>query len=184
MKNAQNTVREWMEQFGQDCPEKAEIPSLEIRKLRARLMLEECLETISALGLRVDFDHCAYGAVIGSAKFNKWGTPNLAQIQDGCSDLHVVTLGTEVACGLQASPAFNEVMRSNFSKMWTEKEVTEKFCREGCLPTGLPLKFRDLTAVKVKRSCENDRCWVVKDSSGKALKSPSYSPANLKPLTE
>jgi len=48
-----NRIKEFMKLAGQDTPKKPIEPSSEIRKLRAKLILEEALETISALGFEV-----------------------------------------------------------------------------------------------------------------------------------
>ena len=62
MTENQKQVRDWMSAFGQETPDKPGIPSLEVRKLRAKLILEEALETIvnglgvEALSGNVDSD--------------------------------------------------------------------------------------------------------------------------------
>lgn len=180
MKNAQQKVAEWMRQFGQETPEKPTIPSLEMRKLRAKLMLEECLETIvdglGIEGLEIGDRDWNFGCILADLA-NKKSTiyegefaPNLEKIADGCADSHVVTLGTEVACGLRSEENFNEVMRSNDTKLWTSEETSQ-------IPAGC-------TARAVKSGKTTDRCLLVKDASGKVIKSPSYSPANIQTASQ
>ncbi len=125
MTNQQRQVRDWMIRGGQECPDKPTVPSLEVRKLRAKLILEEALETIAALGFSVVVDepvkiypHCGSDSV------------TLVDIADGCEDLKVVTEGTLIACGLlhntiltETDPLFNEVMRSNNSKIPADGKV-------------------------------------------------------------
>jgi predicted HAD superfamily Cof-like phosphohydrolase len=206
LQNAYQAVKNWMAKFEQATPEKPTIPPVEVRMLSAKLMLEECLETI-VYGLALDAtlnepDDVCYKYledVLNALKEGKFKffedarrTPNLVAIQDGCSDLHVVTLGTEVTCGLNAEPAFNEVMRSNDSKMWTDKEVADRFLGGNLGAVASPIGFRitvdfgEFSAVRVAPSGHflSDRCWLVKDKSGKVIKSPSYSPANLKPIID
>ncbi len=199
MTTEQMQVRNWMQNFGQDCPPKPTIPSLEVRKLRAKLCVEELMELIKALGFTLCLKtEC--GGFVYDIKTEDWifvedQTPNLVEIADGAEDLKVVTEGTLVACGLvveppnrkesgimvpylniNKDPLFNEVMRSNESKMWTNEEVMQDF------GTCNPLK-PSLTHGKLI-TCVSDNKWVVKDADGKCLKSPSYSPANLQPIIE
>jgi predicted HAD superfamily Cof-like phosphohydrolase len=165
MNKEQQQVKDWMTKFSQETPDKPCIPSLEIRKLRAKLILEEALETIEALGFTLEvkdgftvqdyFDACL------DIK------PDLIQIADGLADLHYVAYcGTAVACGIDMEPVFAEVHRSNMSKLWTE---LEKFKNED----------RILVGQRVAWTKDQPRCWLVKNSDGKVIKSPSYSPANI-----
>ena len=85
-------------------------PSPEERILRARLIYEEALETIEALG--VDF-------VLG--KFIDAGSENYnpEKVLDGACDLAVVTNGTLISCGLQAifPYALERVDQNNLTKV-------------------------------------------------------------------
>lgn len=215
MTNEQQQVKDWMQAFGQETPEKPTIPSLEVRRLRAKLILEEALETINALGLvvyqtnrsgltrfplfldMIDFEHDEVN-------------PNLQEILDGCEDLKVVTEGTLVACGLVVEPEqklameiegdqygtyqvpkfkmvyedphFNEVMRSNWTKLWTYKEV-EEFIKEMPKENGAIIPFNVFKWNGYdffNKPNGTLRAWLVKDSSGKVIKSPSFSPPNFK----
>jgi len=171
MTNEQYQVREWMKKFGQECPEKPCIPSLEVRKLRAKLILEEALETIKYLGLQVCIKIPDVGYDSGISGYLDDGDnhglfylngfeehpvyePCLIEIADGCEDLKVVTEGTLIACGLVDTEdewckdiLFEEVMRSNNSKIWSDGTIN-------------------------------------KDKDGKVLKSPSYAPPNLQPIID
>lgn len=187
MTNEQQQVKTWMQQFGQECPDKPVVPSLEIRKLRAKLILEEAIETIEALGYRTVPMIDSLGIMQGFVLEEK-GPANLSLIVDGCEDLKVVTEGTLIACGLvkesetyidengndffeEIDPLFNEVMRSNFSKLWTAMEVDKE--KNLHAPHKSPLTFTFIP------DTGNDRQWLVKDKDGKVIKSPSYSPAKL-----
>lgn len=205
----QKNVRDWMAAFGQETPTKPTIPSLEVRKLRAKLILEEAFETVYSLGLR------AYPQTIGELNENEikfyedsdWNAvadnKKLKDIADGCEDLKVVTEGTLVACGLvypnnldevghmlgedknesvmmetpNGDPLFDEVMRSNWSKMWNGNELGQ--LENGHVPKEHTVEFVTSSNVKGK-----PKLYIVKDSNGKVIKSPSYSPANLQPIIE
>ena len=188
MQEEQDKVTEWMSVFGQETPDKPMMPSLEVRKLRAKLILEEALETIEALGVHVELKQAFYHGdnncskekiEIEDVEFYVHANmrASIDKIADGIADSLVVQLGTAVACGIDIKPIFDEVMRSNWSKAWTGHELKER-------PS---VKGMSITCSYCKRSigdciCDtllDDRCWVVTDASGKVIKSPSYSPANI-----
>lgn len=94
-------------------------PSVEVRKLRARLMLEETLETIrDGLGLDVIFEtpdvHC--DITMENVRFNEMRIPNLIEVADGLADQEVVLLGTAAVCGIAHQPIFELVMDNNLLK--------------------------------------------------------------------
>lgn len=117
-------VREFMLKAEQDVPGFPQIPSDQVRLLRARLIFEECLETIQ-LGLGVSVE-MHYGGVsrddlpvnMQSARFsvNTYRRPSLPEIADGCADISVVTIGTLLACGIADQPILEEVDRTNLAK--------------------------------------------------------------------
>lgn len=166
-------VKEWMTSFGQGTPAAPTMPERAIRLLRAKLILEEAIETVTALG----FDPVACIKMLGIKtnlnghgvqwEFRDNAQQSLHSIFDGIVDMSVVGLeGTAIACGFSeemVDKAYQEVMRSNFSKMWTKEDLAEK----DDLPTGW-------TVTPVG----NDR-FIVKNELGKVVKSPTYSPANL-----
>jgi predicted HAD superfamily Cof-like phosphohydrolase len=94
------------------------IPSSEVRELRARLILEEALETIKALG----FDVFALGpehdlhVLIDNIEFNPNHEPDLIEIADGCADIRVVTTGTLTACGIDDEELQEAVDLNNLAK--------------------------------------------------------------------
>lgn len=192
MTNEQRSVRDWMVAFGQDTPDKPCIPSLEVRKLRAKLILEEAEETIRALGFRIEFDLYESSSNDFLIEHNEPEHIILENIADGCSDLKVVTEGTLVACGLLnksqeehysrglnepphlcgKDPFFDEVMRSNWTKLWTKNEIHN----------GEDKSIRFNPNFIVTRV--GDDKYLVKDKDGKVIKSPSYSQANLQPIID
>lgn len=211
MTNEQKQVRDWMLAFGQECPEKPLIPSLEVRKLRAKLILEEALETIWSLGFGIKLDgaSAAAGYVfdIADVEFkNDFHIPDLTKIADGCEDLKVVTEGTLVACGLLQSgpvdeqnpeakpdgtpigkyeyndPLFDEVMRSNWSKFWSHRDITE--VRLGDNVTSLGAIGADFDNKYAVKEVADNKYIVTRKLEAKVIKSPSYSPANLQPIID
>jgi len=154
MTKEQSQVIEFMKLFKQELHSTPTIPSLETRKLRAKLILEEALETIVALGFSVSTDL----EIVGPTH-----EPGLIEIADGLADLHYVGYcGTAPSCGIDMEPVFAEVHRSNMSKMWTEEDLKQQ---KALYPTG------------VVESYGGGLYRILVD--GKVIKSPSYSPANI-----
>ena len=98
---------------------KPTIPSLEDRLLRAKLIMEESLETIEALGFAVWVDSNETNHTplnMGLVDFIEDGEPNLIEIADGCADITVVTTGTLVTCGIKDLSLQAEVDNNNLAK--------------------------------------------------------------------
>ena len=107
-------IRQFMRLAGQDTPDTVTNPDGATRLLRAKLILEEALETIAALGISVqrdgtvlDFDqlHCSVA-----------GDADLEGVVDGCADISVVTMGTLIAFGVDDVPVLEEVDKANLRK--------------------------------------------------------------------
>ena len=116
----QRRIEAFMRKAQQELPGSPTIPSEEILQLRARLILEEAVETIQALGFTVALVAHGSGLLrpLGldelSVEFPR--KPNLIGIADGCADLSVVTIGTLSACGIQDQKLLEEIDRSNLDK--------------------------------------------------------------------
>jgi len=168
-------VKTWMAGFGQETPAKPCIPSLEVRKLRAKLILEEAIEVVNALGFKVYLEGYL---TINNLELDEDLKPNFELVADGCADLKFVTLGTEVACGLSRSEEiFAEVCRSNNSKLWTNKEVANHM-NKIVIPYDENF-YHPLSKYSFTRVSVGLRDWLVKDANGKVIKSPSYSPYSI-----
>lgn len=145
-------VRDFMLNAKQETPVNARYPDSRTRELRARLIIEEALETVEALGCHVrvmrtdERGHLVHkDGLLITAKAPDEMPPvtdaeMLKQVVDGLADTTVVVLGTFIACGVPDEPAMQEVCDSNDTKF-----------REG-------FSFRD---------------------DGKLRKSPLYRPANF-----
>lgn len=110
----QQRIEQFMVLADQAIPPSPLMPSEEVRLLRAKLIFEEAMETIAALGvtvqlarLPVDNADCAFTAD---------GVPDLYAIADGCADLSVVAIGTLSACGIADEALLAEVDESNLRK--------------------------------------------------------------------
>ncbi len=89
-----NSVKKFMEVFGQEVKTKAEFPSEKIIKLRLNLIQEELDEFDEALK-------------------NK----DLKEVADALTDILYVTYGAGHAFGIDLDKCFEEVQRSNMSKL-------------------------------------------------------------------
>ena len=89
-----NSVKKFMEVFGQEVKTKAEFPSDKIVKLRYDLIKEELDEFDQALKDK-----------------------DLKEVADSLTDILYVTYGAGHAFGIDLDKCFDEVQRSNMSKL-------------------------------------------------------------------
>ena len=92
-------VAQFMKSFGQDLPDKPGFPDHETVKLRLDLIEEEYHELVEATL-----------------------TSNLTGVADALGDLLYVVYGAGHAFGLDLGLIFNEIHRSNMSKLGTDGE--------------------------------------------------------------
>ena len=115
----QKRVEEFMRLAKQTVPEEPTLPDRQVRLLRARLIMEEALETIHSLGFNVAFDDFE---IADKADFNDFiefienGEEDLEGVADGVCDISVVSIGTLSACGLKDKPLLEAVDANNLAK--------------------------------------------------------------------
>jgi len=149
-------VKIFMLTFGQTCRHYTTIPPETERLQRAKLLLEETLETIEALGFRVN----------ANGNLKACCNPDLRKIPDGLADLEYVVKGTYITCGIENDlDIFEEIHKSNISKFWTREET------EG------------LAANLTVNKYDGDR-YIVTDDSGKVIKPPSFKSPDLDPYLD
>lgn len=119
----QHRIDEFMRLANQELPQVPCVPSEDVRLLRAKLILEEAIETIKALGVGLWFidgegywDFGDHEIVMDQVQFTAGFNPNLIEIADGCADLSVVTIGTLSACGIGDKDLLECVDRNNLAK--------------------------------------------------------------------
>lgn len=107
-----------------------QIPDEPTRELCAKLVLEEALETIKALGFDlIDRDgngketYVTDPHLVSSSKEPVDYLPDLEDIIDGCCDVIYVATGTLIACGVPDAPHLAEVCRANNSKFPDGKAI-------------------------------------------------------------
>lgn len=123
MQEHQKRVEKFMRLAGQQVPLSPTMPDGPTRLLRAKLILEEAIETVHALGFEFylidrsngcdDYDDRSSSSEV---IFVEHGEPDLVQIADGCADVSVVTIGTLSACGIDAQPLIEAIDESNLAK--------------------------------------------------------------------
>lgn len=97
MRKMQKLVQDFHEKFGLSVQTKPNLPETKVLKLRDALIQEEAKEFTEA---------AAYGDMVGMA--------------DALADLTYVVLGAAVSLGIDLEPVFDEVHRSNMSKLWPD----------------------------------------------------------------
>ena len=113
----QKRVDRFMELAEQNLPLSPSIPSEETRKLRAKLIFEECLETIDALGVSLTTGAGAFAInKDANIEYTVDHDPDLIEIADGCADVMVVTTGTLSACGIDDIELQTIVDENNLAK--------------------------------------------------------------------
>lgn len=127
----QARIERMMEGYGQVVLARPGQRDEETRVLRARLILEECLETIWD-GLRVNMTlrwsgtapdtgkptGCAHHVKFEAIEFEAYGDgADLVELADGCADVSVVTIGTLSAFGIRDGALLREVDENNLAKI-------------------------------------------------------------------
>jgi len=122
----QRRVDEFMVKAKQDLPDRPTMPDEKTRRLRAKLIIEEALETVRELGFRlvvsglhddetIDLDDKEVFRKHTSFETTQAG-PSLEGVADGCADIMVVTTGTLSACGIADDSLQREVDFNNLAK--------------------------------------------------------------------
>jgi predicted HAD superfamily Cof-like phosphohydrolase len=171
-----------MKQFKQQVKESPELPDPETRLLRARLVFEEALEFVKGCGCTVTRTIAGLNgeqqtAVIDDigVVLDANGTPDFVEYVDGCIDQLVVTYGALNAAGVKAQPAWDEVQRSNMSKAWTHCSVCD-----AVLELGIGLELVHPQDANAHQGDWSPILKIHKRPDGKVIKSPTYSPADLR----
>ena len=115
----QGRISEWMKLGGQNAPPvPVTVMDRKTRKLRAKLIMEEAIETCNALGVEIYAERdCVNTVEMSRLSFidrPEW--INAEEIVDGCCDIMVVTLGTLSSLGIDADVHMEEVLSANEAK--------------------------------------------------------------------
>jgi len=118
----QQRVERFMAAAEQTVPDRPTMPGEATRMLRARLIMEEAMELIDALGIRLTIssdrfsDLVGHGLSLSDLTFAPAYPPSLVEAADGCADLSVVTIGTLSAMGVADESLLELVDQNNLEK--------------------------------------------------------------------
>jgi len=101
----------------QYSPTKLTFLTSSTRLLRARLIYEEAMETVAALGcvVHTDLEDGTSTVHLDSGPYED-SPAKFCEIVDGCCDISVVTIGTLSAMGVPDEPVLRLVDENNLSK--------------------------------------------------------------------
>lgn len=151
-------VRQFMERAGQATRNTPQVPPRSELELRARLIMEEALETVRALGFTPRMS--VYGSTVSieSISFEPNSAPDLVGIADGCADVSVVTVGTLISCGIPDVELLRLVDESNLAKFGPGSYRREdgKWCKG---PHWTPPDIKGLLNTLANSRSARERDW-------------------------
>jgi predicted HAD superfamily Cof-like phosphohydrolase len=121
--NPQGDIGVLMTLYDQEIRPFPGIPDRDTLLLRARLMFEEALEFVHAAGCDVPALNKGAGPHV---VIDETVEPDLVEMADAITDTLVVTYGAANAIGLYVPPAWDEVQRSNLSKVWPDGTIHKR----------------------------------------------------------
>lgn len=125
-------IKEFMQGARQHTPSYPVVPPEDVRRLRARLILEEAIETVVALGFEPVVDYTIDRTALSGfssrdieiddlgSRIELKSRPDwvdLVEIADGVADVSVVAIGTALACGIDINPILKLVDDNNLAKL-------------------------------------------------------------------
>ena len=118
MKHIQADIRTFMLAAKQECPDFPTIVPPEVRILRARLIVEEALEQVEALGVDVAYDSVGHRTILfpDNITFRCCGEVDLVKFADGCANQVYVSVGGATALGINLEPVWQLVQAANMAK--------------------------------------------------------------------
>lgn len=122
-------VSDLMTAGGQNTPARPTISSCDVRKLRARIILEEALEFCEAAGLDVFLDTQQGSARIVAEELQfrrNGGGCSLQEMAKELADISVVTIGSLVAFGIRDVQLLEEVDANNLYKLHPQAKSTRR----------------------------------------------------------
>lgn len=157
-----------------ETPDAPILPSVSLRERRLRLILEEFLELVEAMGFEMtvgghtDFAHSELGV-----KHVEGSRYDVVETADALGDMNVVVNGTGVDFGIPMHFIDYEVYTSNLSKVDAGGNVIVNHCRT-CQPEAPE-------TVKQAVQCEDETHELLRPDApiGKILKPDSFVPCNI-----
>lgn len=171
-----NFVRTWKFHKAMGIPARAPTfppyePTVEERILRAKLLMEETIETIEkglGIHIHVSAERLGIGSLEDAIEMQHRGRHyDPIETVDGLADVKVIANGTAVQFGLPLREVDEEVYESNMSKLDENGRPVVNKC-------------------KVDHACEMtpEKCELIDPTKpvGKILKAAGYKPAMIGPL--
>jgi predicted HAD superfamily Cof-like phosphohydrolase len=126
--NPQGDIAVLMTLYDQAILPAPQVPDRQTLLLRARLIFEEALEFVVAAGCEVGLagDGSLLDKTTMVVGIDPTIEPNLVEMVDAVTDTLVVTYGAANAIGLFVPPAWDEVQRSNLSKVWPDGTIHKR----------------------------------------------------------
>lgn len=119
-------IEKFMQLAGQDTPKRPVEPSEEIRVLRAKLIIEEALETVKALGVDITLSKMSFLENEDDFEYGISEHPfDMVEVADGCADISVVTTGCLIACGITDKKLLELVDENNLAKFGKGHSIRE-----------------------------------------------------------
>lgn len=180
--NQLKDVKEFVIATGQPVLKLNEDISADRKKLRLNLIAEELLELASSFdtGDNGNVEHGSYVQYLVAYMNNNYTkhhpykmSGDKVEQTDALIDLLYVVNGTIIECGLEdvVEDAWNEVHRSNMSKILTDKTVAEN-------------EARNQTVNCHVEEVAPSKYVIRKDSDNKVVKPSTYYPANLRRILD
>lgn len=116
MNKMQQMVKDFHEKFGLAINYKPTMPEMKTRMLRLRLIMEEITELAMAFDIAIQ-DVNLFDFDVSINPYSR-DMSNIVQATDAVGDLLYVVIGTAVSMGIDIDKVFEEIHRSNMSKVW------------------------------------------------------------------
>lgn len=152
-------------------------PTAEERILRAKLLLEETLETVvKGLGLAVEAS-AVPGGVIELRVVDVFASYDPVETLDGLADVKVIANGTAVHFGLPMNAADCEVFESNMSKLDDDGNPIVNRCT---IPECIRGRGEECDEANPMIPCPHASHLIDPTQPvGKILKGPNFRPPNI-----
>ncbi len=155
----QNDITNLMKLYKQEVKTSPGIPDKTILLLRSKLILEEALEFIKAAGCTVVISDKNNGNTHDRLEVEYNTNPDLVEMADAIGDILVVTYGAACALGLPVTSIWNEINRSNLSKVHPDGTLHKR--ADGKVMKPISFSPPDIKRILDKHANELAFEWVV-----------------------
>lgn len=155
--------------MGLGTPNEPIMPSVTMRERRLRLILEEFLELVEAIGFELVQPDPDAPPIVRHVEGSRY---DLVETADALGDLNVVVAGTGVEFGIPMHFVDYEIYTSNLSKLGEDGKPIVNHCKAcGPDPKDVYLSICD---------CDDESQWLKPGAPlGKILKPEGFVPTNI-----